>query len=148
METWNKIVSTVLRPIEWLIESIEKSKNEQRQKIEERKRRYREEKAAKRRQKERQMIESINEKNKQSNLKLRRTFTTIQEYQKIAGPGCCNLDRLPDSERDLIARRVTELKSKNKKFAEALEAWAKTGYEIPRKEVGNVRKIPHQDRRI
>ena len=83
----------------------------------------------------REAIKEYNQKNKEESAKLRRTFTTIEEYKKIAGNRCSNLDKLPQHERDVVAQRVQKLCKEDEKFRKGLIAWAKQNYEIQKRKV-------------
>jgi len=85
------------------------------------------------RRKEREAIDEHNKKTKEASAKLRRTFTTIEEYKKIAGNRCSNLDKLPRNERDVVAKRVIKLCKEDEKFRRDLIDWARQNYEIPKK---------------
>ena len=84
-------------------------------------------------QRTREAIKEYNQKSKEASAKLRRTFTTIEEYKKIAGNRCAYLDKLPPHERDVVAQRVQKLCKEDEKFRKGLMAWAKQNYEIPKK---------------
>ena len=92
-----------------------------------------EQRASEMRKKEREEIKRRNQEAKENNAKQRRTFTTIEEYKKIAGAKLSALDRLPQHERDVVAQRVQKLCKEDEKFRKGLMNWAKQGYEIPKK---------------
>lgn len=85
--------------------------------------------------KERESIKEYKQKTKESQMQLRRQFTTIEEYKKIAGNRCHLLDKLPQHERDVVAKRVIKLCKEDKKFRKDLMDWARQNYEIPKKKV-------------
>lgn len=89
-----------------------------------------EQRARERARMEKEDIKKRNQRNKEENMKLRRTFTTIEEYKRIAGDKLSKLDKLPQHERDVVAKRVIKLCKEDEKFRKDIEAWAKSDYQI------------------
>lgn len=115
--------------------NIKKINEEHTKKMQEKNRARFEEHAKKNAQRTRESLKEYNQKTKESQMQLRRQFTTIEEYKKIAGNRCSNLDKLPQHERDVVAKRVIKLCKEDEKFRKDLMDWARQNYEIPKKRV-------------
>lgn len=113
--------------------NIKKINEEHKKKVQEKNRAKFEKIVEKNRRKEREAIKEYNQKARESQMQLRRQFTTIKEYKKIAGNHCSNLDKLPQHERDVVAKRVIKLCKEDEKFRKDLMDWARQNYEIPKR---------------
>lgn len=115
--------------------NIKKINEEHTKKMQEQNRAKLEQIAEKRRKQERADIKKYNQQVKETQMQLRRTFTTIAEYKKIAGPKLCRLNDLPEDEREIVIRRVQKLCKEDGNFRKGLMDWARQNYEIPKKEI-------------
>jgi len=118
---------------ERIFNEIQKNREQQKQKIIAKRNAYLEQQRRKNNQKAKEEIKEYNQKIKESQMQLRRTFTTIEEYKKIAGPKLCRLNDLPEDEREMVVRRVQKLCKEDEIFRKSLMVWARQNYEIPKK---------------